>query len=141
MLLRLDGPIEKSARLSLAAEYDDFMVLDDFGGEPASAPPMALWMPSSIEPARLLLVPELEGQGLDKAIGLNVGECGGDCAETRHVYVSEQLAVVSNRNGGCIAGWGYEIELLVESECPCRSELEDDTGVGSMVDGEEVVGL
>ncbi len=52
------------------------MVLAECGGELAlRAPPSAFWMPSRIELARLLVLPELD---LGRAKDEKVGECGGD---------------------------------------------------------------
>lgn len=75
----------------------------DMGGEEDAvrAPPNAFWMPSRIELALLLLLPELD---LGTAKGAKVGECGGDCAEIKEVQASMQVAVVKSRSGGWMDG-------------------------------------
>lgn len=72
---------------------------DDVGEE--RPPPRALWIPSRIELARLL-VEEDFGSPKDE----KVGECGGDWAETSEVMVSMQVAVVKSRRGGWIEACG-----------------------------------
>lgn len=72
---------------------------DDVGVE--RLPPRALWMPSRIELARLLLDEDF-GRLKDE----KVGECGGDWAETSEVMVSMQVAVDNSRRGGWIEACG-----------------------------------
>jgi len=74
------------------------------GGDEAAA--SAFWMPSKIELARLLVLPPTLPVDRGIAKDEKVGECGGDWAEISDVNVSRQVAVVNNRSGGWMDGWG-----------------------------------